>query len=370
MKRSVAAVLFLVVALTGYSQSDQWEFRSGPRFWGASLAARYLTQPSTVDGVETSITGYLSGAYEAVGYYRAPNGSLFTAASDGSDAGVTSYNRIDVRYELGVQQGIAPRRDVPSDLAVAFALYRGQFDYPFRTDEGLFFQSSRPETEGSWRGSVVSGLAFSYVEDLSVVRTRSGVAAELALEWGPPFLHNQVLGDADYSRLTLSGRGFLPLHAEEPVNGRNVFSAYLAGFGVIDWTHGPSIPEIVRSTTGGRSVRSAPGGSVRGFNSGRFDSTLKIIGNVEARANLPALIVPEIVPGALVYTDAGFYYDAEETSPTPEENSGLLLSSGVGLYVDLFDLAQLVFYTSYLWTEPSVSGTRWVPFGMGFGFHY
>lgn len=370
MKYRLAVVLLVTITLAGVAQTGRWEFRSGPRFWGATVAGRYMFSPPTVEGVETSVTGLLSSAYESVGYYRNPDGSFFRVPEDGTDEARVGYTRFDLVWQVGIQQGILPRHDVTADRAVAFLIYQGQFNHPFADEEGLFFESTRPETEGSLRGSVIGGLAYSVVTTNEITRARRGLTAELALEWGPPFLHNEVLAIADYRRSTLSLRGYLPIYHAEPIEGRNRFSAYLAGYGAVDWATGPSIPLAIRQSVGGRAPRSAPGGSVRGYGGGRFDSTFKAIGNVETRLHLPAIVVPHVIPGFVLYTDAGYYLDTERTSPVDEENAGLLLSSGAGFFMDLFGSAELVFYTNYLWTEGDVSATRWVPFSLGFGFHF
>lgn len=370
MKYRLVAALLVSVAFTGVAQNGQWEFRSGPRFWGATIAGRYMFSPPTVEGVETSITGLLSSAYESVGYYRNPDGSFFRVPEDGTDEAAVGYNRFDLVWQVGIQQGVLPRHDVTADRAVAFLIYQGQFNHPFTEEERLFFASPRPETEGNLRGSVIGGLAYSVVTTDEITRARRGLSAELAIEWGPPFLHNTVLAVADYNRSTLSLRGYLPVFAADPVEGRNRFSAYLAGYGAIDWATGPDIPLAVRQSIGGRAPRSAPGGSVRGYGGGRFDSTVKAIGNVEVRLHLPAIVVPEVIPGLVLYTDAGYYLDTERVSPVEEENSGMLLSSGAGFFLDLFASAELVFYTNYLWTKGDVSAKRWVPFSLGFGFHF
>ncbi|MFP4113022.1 MAG: hypothetical protein ACOC2Y_02140 [Spirochaetota bacterium] len=366
MKHRFAAALLLVVASFAGADEEHWELRLGPRIWGFNLGARYMIEPATVETVETSITGLLSAAYQGVNYYRAPDGALVTPDFPPDDTG---YSRADLIYELGLQQGILPRADSEADLAVGFLLYRGQYDYPFANDT-LFFQSPRPETAGSWRGSFVGGAAYSSVTTDPVTRVTAGSRAELAIEWGPAFLHNQILGEADYNRTTLSARAYAPLLTVVPTEGRNVFSSFLALYGEIDWITGPEIPDIIRSTTGGRSMRPAPGGSIRGYGNGRFDSTFKIVTNADLRLMLPAIVLPSIVPGIVLYTDAGYFSDAERLSPNEADHSGFLLTSGAGLSIDMFNAVALVFYTNYLWLEPSVSGDRWVPFGLGFGFHF
>lgn len=365
MKYRLVAVLLALIAAVAGAQSDQWEFRFGPRFWGATVAGRYMLEPPAEGAVETSVTGLLSSAYESKGYYRTPDGSLYSG-----DDSLVSYNRFDLLWQLGLQQGILSRADSSDDAAVAFVFYRGRYALPFEQTGQLFFQSGLPATDDSLTGAVVGGLAYRIVETHETTRVSRGVQAELAIEWGPAFLHNQLLSDADYSRTTLSARGYLPLYELEPEEGMNRFSAYLAGFGVLDWSTGPVIPLSVRSTTGGRSLRSAPGGSVRGYASGRFDATFKAVANAEVRANLPSIAIPEIVPGLVVYTDGGYYLDEDSLSPQPTENQGFLLSSGAGFYLDLFRFAELVFYTNYVWIGTDVAGASWVPFSLGFGFHY
>ena len=280
------------------------------------------------------------------------------------------HNRVDLVWQLGVQQGILPRADVTADKLVTFLIYQGQLNHPFRDDDSAFFMSGRPEVEGSLRGSIIGGLAYSDVVTDQVTRQRQGFLAETTFEWGPPFLHNQVQSVADYTRATVSARGYIPLYQVPPRDDSNRFSAYLGTYAAIDWANGPEIPLAIRQSVGGRSMRYAPGGAVRGYDPGRFDSTFKAIGNVEARMHLPAIIIPQIIPGFVVYTDGGYFADAEQVSPIDAQNTGFLLSSGIGLFLDLFSAFEVVFYTNYLWTEPDVAGRQWVPFTIGFGFHF
>ncbi|TVQ23640.1 MAG: hypothetical protein EA382_09620 [Spirochaetaceae bacterium] len=370
MKRALTVLVFVGVVVALGAQPSQWEFGFGPRIIGATVAPRYTLQVPTADGVETSITGLLSGAYQASGYYRAPDGSYALPADVLANTGIISYNRADFTWELGVLQGIVPRGDVLADAASVFLFYRGHYQYPFADDDALFFQSNLPETAGSLRGSFVSGVAYNRVTQNRTTRVRDGVQAEVSIEWGPSFLHNQIVGTADYGRWNARAAGFLPLYELAPLEDRNRLSVYAAGFAAVDWATGPAIPETIRASIGGRQVRSATGGSVRGYGGGRFDATFKSVANAELRVGLPAIVLPAIVPGLVIYTDAGYYADGAALSPVPEENDGFLLSSGVGASIDLFDAAVLVFYTSYLWTEPGNTGERWVPFAVGFGFHF
>lgn len=349
---------------------DQWDFIVAPRIFGITAGARYALSEPLRDEVETSLVGIVSAAYESSGYFRLADGSQFTVPEDGSDASIAAYNRFNGAWQLGIQQGLFPRSDTTDDLAVGFLLYRGQYDLPLGEGDDLFGTSGLPEASQGLVGSIIGGVALSRVLQDEITRVRSGVEAEAALEWGPSFLHNRVIGTSDFTRTTLWARGYLPLYSVEPTDGRNVFSLYLAGAGFVDWARGPEIPFLVTSTTGGRSYRSATGGSVRGFESRRFDATFKAIGNVEVRANLPAIVLPSIVPGITLYTDFGYYADSIDRSPNADENSGFIVSSGAGIFFDLFSVAEFVFYTNALWTGGDVEGETWVPFSIGFGFHF
>ncbi|MEE8440388.1 MAG: hypothetical protein V3S41_01610 [Spirochaetia bacterium] len=375
MKHNVLLSIFLVAGLAGVgAQESQFDLSPAPRFWGVSVFSRYSLEPPAANDVETSIIAGLSAAYETVGYYRTPNGSLFTDGDAGFTTDNTPYSRTDLWWQIGLQQGILPRTDLPEDQAVAFAYYRGRYDLPVRDDQQLYFSSGLPEVDGGLLGSVHAGLAYSNVTEGDATGAKRGVQAELVLGWGPSFLHNQILGSANFTRTTLSGRGFIPLYERTPDGERNWFSSYLAIFGAVDWATGPDVPMAVRSTIGTRSERPGTGGSVRGYESGRFDATLKAVGNVEIRANLPSIMLPGklpvLIPGFLIYTDAGYYNDLDGFSPTAGDQSGTLLSSGAGVYLDIRGVAQFIFYTNYLWQPTRVDGTRWFPFSLGFGFHY
>lgn len=375
MRRTLLTSIFLIAVLAcAGAQESRFGLSPNPRFWGASVFGRYSLEPPAVSEVETSIIGGLSAAYETLGYYRTPDGSLFTAGDAGFTAADASYSRFDLLWQVGIQQGILPRTDLPEDQAVAFAFYRGRYDLPSRNDQQLYFSSGLPEVDGGLLGTVHAGLAYSNVTESDATATKSGLQAEFVLGWGPSFLHNQVLGSADFTRTTLSGRGFIPLIERTPDGERNGFSSYLAMFAAVDWATGPDVPMAVRSSIGTRSERPGTGGSVRGYESGRFDATLKAVGNIEIRANLPSIVLtpklPVLIPGFLIYTDAGYYNDLAGFSPTADEQSGALVSSGAGVYLDVRGIAQIIFYTNYLWQPAAIDDDHWIPFTLGFGFHY
>lgn len=336
----------------------------GPRFWGATVDIRYALNEPSIQFTETTLLAGLSAAYETSTYVRLGDGALVTVGTADS----VPYPRFDGVWELGAEYGLLPSLVNYTDSLVVFALYRGQYDLPMGEDASLFTDSGLPESAGRLAGAVIAGAGVDTVVLDEVSRTREGVAAEASVEWGPSFLHNQLIGEANYGRLNLTARQFSPIFTLD-ADGTNRLSLYQATYAAVDWGFGAQLPYETRATFGGRSPRSGLGGAVRGYTSRRYDADFKAVFNTELRLTGPPLVVPFILPGLLVHYDAGFYSDTRGISPIKDERSGFVQSAGAGAYVEIVGVASIVFYTHALLSEPSLSGTRWVPFSLGFGFH-
>jgi len=106
---------------------------------------------------------------------------------------------------------------------------------------------------------------------------------------------------------------------------------------------------------------------VRGVDSGSLDVNLKLVNNLELRVNLPAIVLPDLVPGVVVHWDAGYFAQVGESAG---HVSGFVTTVGAGLYFNLFDLAHLAAYTHYRLDAVNADGSPWVPFDLQFGLHY
>jgi hypothetical protein len=211
-----------------------------------------------------------------------------------------------------------------------------------------------------------------YLDDVKlnkVNKTKNGIYLETSAEWGPRFLGNGFFGEADFIRFNVTGEYYLPILDAAPQSRRNIFSLYLADFFAADFVTGSSIPINVRKSFGGLSRRAGLGGAVRGFGPGRFDAKLKLVNNLELRANLPAIIIRDIVPGILLYFDSGYYGIIEGAAASPV-NNGLLLSTGAGIYLNVLDFAQFTAYSHIALNRTRVNGAFWTPFAFAFTFHF
>jgi hypothetical protein len=91
---------------------------------------------------------------------------------------------------------------------------------------------------------------------------------------------------------------------------------------------------------------------------------LKLAGSIEVRSCFPSLIWEKLVPGVITYLDTGVYLEANG------ERSGVLVSTGLGMFIDFFGMGTLAAYTQYYINGANVDGTKFTPLKLKFGFHF
>jgi len=142
---------------------------------------------------------------------------------------------------------------------------------------------------------------------------------------------------------------------------------YAGDFAAVDWVTGDPVPLNVRQSFGGRSPRTGLGDAVRGVDSGSLDGDFKAVNNLEVRVLGPALFLPDIVPGLVVYLDAGIFGSAGAPGP---DAWGFVASTGAGVFVDLFGFAQLTGYLHYRLVGENADGSALTPFAIDFGLKF
>jgi len=319
-------------------------------------------------GVNTVLWANVGGGYQTKTYYRDPSDDSPLGAGELSVDASTApfYQRVNGDWGLGICQGILGNPEIQANLLEAFLFYKGRYSQ-YVNEESTFqllFESPLPDKTGILQNSVLGGLSLMGLVPDARHKTARGYHAEVSAEWGPSFLGNTVFGRADFLRLNFTAMGFFPIYDASPESFANVFSVYLGEFFSVDYAVGDTIPLNVRQTFGGRDPRTGLGGAVRGVDDGRYDTTFKAVNNLEIRVNLPAIVLPDLVPGFVAYFDAGYY----DFGDYPE--SGTLFSTGAGLYINLLDLAYLAGYSNYLLNDSNLDGTQWTPFELEFGLHF
>jgi hypothetical protein len=381
LRAALTAAFLLALAVTPLVAGDlPLAFDGTLRIWGADGAIGY-TGLELLDGRETTVWLWVGGGWEKKTLYRYDdaNGTIAQQYLDlgtGSLTPVPSidwendpfYQRAEAKWQLGIEQGFATAPGDQPDLLVGFLYYRGRYDA--HLDQGdLIFSAPYvlPDRDGIFQNSLLAGLVYrGVVRNAHTVK--SGLEAEASAEWGPSFFFNTVIGEADFLRLNATARYFLPLYDAAPDRDRNLFSIYAGDFVSVDWITGDTVPLNIRQSIGGLSPRTGLGGAVRGVDSASLDGYFKAVDNFEVRLLGPALFLPAIVPGAFAFLDAGVFGSAG--CPLDPGAWGFVASTGAGVFVDLFNLAQLSACLYYRLVGVNANDSALTPFALEFALKF
>ena len=316
-----------------------------------------------IPGLNTILENDFGAGYEYDNFYRKPDGSLYWGPS-GLGSPVV-FDRLEVLEGLGIRQGILWDNARNRNLLEGFLFYRLHFDrnYPAAGANPLVFQSDFPDSSQILSNSLLAGLSASTLQRDSVHKTWDGLYGEASVQWAPSFFFNGI-GKSDFFRLNATLKGFKTLYAAPAEGDFNTFSLYVGDFISIDYAGGPSIPFYVMESTGGLDPRTTTDDWVRGFETGSYNATFKVVNNFDIRAQGPAVMWPSVVPGVYAFTDAGYYSGfARDPANTP---GGFLASVGAGAYLDFFDLANAT-----AWMGLPVYGHRvdGAPYSINFDFN-
>ncbi len=343
------ALLFLAVPLVP-AFSDFWsdtEFIPDVRFWGGGLELRYKGW-SLAEPLVTRLCILGAAGYEDPAYFRESNGSRYTPPTDAS-TNLAVYKRMEAVWGLGIKQGILFDERKNDNLLEAHLLYRGRYDNHVESASianSLVFDSGLPDANGILQNSLVTGLFANTVVIHETQRKRNGISADASVEYAPEFLANNVYGKADFTRLTFDFRSYLTIadFTPEDAQNENLFNIYLGNRIVFDTLFGSAIPINARQSIGGRNiaVASALGYSVRGIDSRRFDSFMKLIVNTDLRMNIG--YVAGFVPGTVFYFDAGLCDDLDYNLSL----SNLKYSTGAGVFVYIFGFEPTLYFNYFV----------------------
>ena len=377
------ALLLLACGLAFAQDGSEPRFilRPSPTLWGA-YAGIGLGFNDILFDAETKLLLELGASYSERAYFRLPDRSIFSGTT-GSFTGEEApyYDRLNIAWGLGVEQGLLYDPTREANMLEAFFYYRGEYDDNFSASgvDQLIFEADPPGAttggEDIMINRLILGATFDSVESAPVTKVLSGSRLEASFSWAPRFFLNGVIGNSDYGRLNVSLRNFFPIVENASEEGMNLFSLYLALFSAADLLVGDpaDVPYLARRRFGGLSPRRGLGGAVRGYDTGRFDARFKLVSNVELRAQLPALFLPDIVPGLLAFIDGGYYsglFDAPVGTSADSADEGWLLGTGLGLTLNALDLTTVVMYLQFNLTGENVDAGA-VDFPeFGFSFHF
>jgi hypothetical protein len=374
----MALAVMLAVPCAGWAAGgeDPFVFDFNIRLLGADLGVGYRGI-RLVPGVDTTIWTYLGGGYEWLTYYRDPSGvpaSPGALAAGGALSGLQpAFARIESAWALGIDQGLAWNPRIGTNLVEAFLFYRGRVDSNQVVSGQLLYASSLPDRTGVFLNTVLSGFGINNVLNDTRHKVRSGASAELSAEWGPRFFFNTLVGSSDFLRLNATLRWFFPVFDLAPDRPVNLLSVYLGELASVDYAtgFGAPVPLYIRQTFGGRYPQQPVGLGlqVRGVDPGAYDTNLKAVNNLELRLNLPAIVLPDMVPGAVLYWDIGCYDQVGEAGVPSPPPWGIVTTTGVGLTLDFLDLATGAAYLTWRLDSPNADGSV-LGLDLEFGMHF
>jgi hypothetical protein len=333
---------------------------------------------SIFPGQKTTFWVYAGVGYEGMHYYRDFAGNLVSPGEIGASGNLPnfdpSFTRIEGAWRLGIEQGIAWNERTATNLLAAFFFYRGRYDLnslPAGTPLSAAL-NVLPDGSQCLLNTVQLGLGYDDLLFEKKHKTKDGISAEATAEWGPGLLFNRIIGNSDFVRFNGTFQWFKFLYDFDPDHASNVFSLYLGENLSADYAlalNGTQVPLYIRQSFGGRNQSVGLGGSVRGVDEGAYDTNFKAVNNLEIRANLPAIFHPDLVPGLVVFLDAGAYDQLGEPGIS-SPGSGFVAGTGAGVYVDVLDQGSLTAYLEYRLDAANAEGDHLRIFVMEFKMHF
>ncbi len=355
---ALALCLAAAVPCGARGNDDPWLADVDLRLIGADVGVGYRGF-QLFPNVDTVLWSYLGGGYEWQEYYRTPSGALIGPGGLGSAN--PGYMRIELLGRVGIAQGIVWNDDTMRNLLEVFVFFNSRYDTNQIAPGQTLSDAMIDDRTGTFQNTLLGGLGLNGVHDDVDHKVRRGVSAELSAEWGPSWLFNTLIGSADFVRFNANTRIFLPFFDVAPDRPVNLLSAYLAENLSVDYAIGigAPVPLVIRQSFGGRRPQTGLGSAVRGVAWGSYDTNLKAVNNLELRVNLPALVIPDVVPGLIAFFDAGYYDQLGEGGIVTPAPAGIVASTGLGAYLDFLDLVTAALYLDYRLDDVNPNGSHW-----------
>ncbi len=334
-----------------------------PRVYGADIDIN-LGFPGQYTNRWTQLHARIGAGLQKEGYHRRPDGSLFIS-SQPEELQQAMHRRIEFGARYGLLHGIGWNEETQQPRAQGFLLLTSSYDRHLVSNDPDYLISATdyPDRLHSLTQFIIAGIFIDSVQHSA--RVRDGEYLETALEFGPYWLGNRLLGNADFLRLHARGIFYRPLFTEGLYWVNGSYLDILWG----GWAKGSTIPTNQRASFGGFAPRSGLGGTVRGFYSGRFDADVKFANAMDIRYQFPPVSVVGI--GLLGYWDIGYYRELRDSPADDPFNLGWLASNGAGISITLLESWTLVLYSHLPWFgatayEEDAGG---LSFTLDFGFH-
>jgi hypothetical protein len=298
------------------------------RFWGLDLMHTSLIRGPLPWGA-LEFTGASGGGVIDRNYFRLADGSRRpeAAAWPGFSPPTGGEELTTLTADLWLR--LTQYLDSGSHFR-AFAYARSRLVRNIAADSLVIptlFTVGLPEAQGTFENSLGGGFGYTAMAKPAGDWSRKGVRADICYEWSYE-LYPQDLSTAFVHEISAEFSLFLPLYSSDAL--RLVLAEHALASALL----GGTIPEQRLSSLGGNRYLpfDALGGIVRGVDDNAADGRLKAANNVELALFFPGLFKGVLVPGVLLFFDAGIADDGAFGS----DPGTLRLSTGGAITAEAF----------------------------------
>ena len=369
MKKSLLFSIVLSVLIATQAQATLYgkgdiAIMTNLTVWGVNNAIGYKGF-SMLEDRDTMLWLIAGARGTNLSYFRDENDEdLDIHISDYDDV---SFWSAHLNWGVGISQGLIDDPRKKTDLLYFSIFYKGVREWYYE-DRDIFFKSDRADREGLLQNSVVFELAVDSVLVDRESGMRRGFFTNATFEYAPNQFFNSYLGDADFRKYYAQFKFFVPLHE---FNKESHFSClYFGNSTMADYVTGSEIPIYARHHIGSLTVYGGLGGLIRGYESYRFDSGLKLANRSEFRLLLKKIPISSLFKGkaylrfsAISFFDMGYYGFLDGA------DDGFLCSAGVGGLVTFMDILSISGYLACPLTQERLDRKRLVPV-LGFSFKF
>lgn len=369
MKKSLLFSIVLSVLIATQAQATLYgkgdiAIMTNLTVWGVNNAIGYKGF-SMLEDRDTMLWLIAGARGTNLSYFRDENDEdLDIHISDYDDV---SFWSAHLNWGVGISQGLIDDPRKKTDLLYFSIFYKGVREWYYE-DRDIFFKSDLADREGLLQNSVVFELAVDSVLVDRESGMRRGFFTNATFEYAPNQFFNSYLGDADFRKYYAQFKFFVPLHE---FNKESHFSClYFGNSTMADYVTGSEIPIYARHHIGSLTVYGGLGGLIRGYESYRFDSGLKLANRSEFRLLLKKIPINSLFKGkaylrfsAISFFDMGYYGFLDGA------DDGFLCSAGVGGLVTFMDILSISGYLACPMTQERLDRKRLVPV-LGFSFKF
>ncbi|MBO7048462.1 MAG: hypothetical protein J6W62_06100 [Spirochaetia bacterium] len=332
--------------------------------WGVNNAIGYKGF-SLLDKRDTILWGIFGARGTKLSYFR-------DEADDELDIHISDYDDVsfwsaNVNWGVGFSQGLIDDPRKHTDLLYFSIFYKGVREWYYE-DRDVFFKSDRADNEGLLQNSVVFELAVDSVLTDRESGMKKGFFTNATFEYAPNEFFNSYLGDADFRKYYAQFKFFVPLHEFAPES--RLSCLYFGNSSMVDYVTGSEVPIYARHHIGSLTVYGGLGGLIRGYETYRFDSGLKLANRSEFRLLMKKIHIDSMFRGSAFLRFSGItFFDMGYYACLDGADDGFICSCGVGGLVSFMDIISISGYIACPMAQERLDRKRVVPV-LGFSFKF